>query len=175
MAKIHPRAPYSSHYPPHPHHHHHHASSSGTESAHWACRIWGDDPGHIPDIGLLNLGEGSGERRSSGGGGGLRWEEEREEKQIQKSLEEASPSTTTEPAPTGCLPQPRGKDTLTQKTYTHICKLQYKRAANLMIRDYYLKGPTVTDLFVISCNNTDGNEFICINVSVTRTSVEILH
>lgn len=54
-------------------------------------------------------------------------------------------------------------------------QLQYKRAANLMIRDYYLKGPTVTDLFVISCNNTDGNEFICINVSVTRTSVEILH
>lgn len=70
MAKIHPRAPYSCHYPPHPHHHHHHASSSGTESAHWACRIWGDDPGHIPDIGLLNLGEGSGERRSSRGGGG---------------------------------------------------------------------------------------------------------
>lgn len=45
----------------------------------------------------------------------------------------------------------------------------------LMIRDYYLKSPTVTDLFVISCNNTNDNEFICINVGVMRTSVEILH
>jgi hypothetical protein len=44
-----------------------------------------------------------------------------------------------------------------------------------MIRDYYLKGPTVTDLFVISCNNTDGNEFICINASVARTSTQIPH
>lgn len=35
----------------------------------------------------------------------------------------------------------------------------------LMIRDYYLKGPTVTYLFVITCNCTNGNEFICINVS----------
>lgn len=52
---------------------------------------------------------------------GLRWEEEREEKQIQKSLEEASPSTTTEPAPTGCLPQPQGKDTLTaENIYTYL-------------------------------------------------------
>lgn len=36
----------------------------------------------------------------------------------------------------------------------------------LMIRGYYLKGPTVTDLFVVSCNNTDDNEFICINAGV---------
>ena len=89
---------------------------------------------------------------------------------MQQSLEEASPSFTT-----GCLPHQKAKAHSQQQTYMHICKLQYKRAANLMIRDYYLKGPTVTDLFVISCNNTDGNEFICINVSVTRTSVEIPH
>lgn len=36
----------------------------------------------------------------------------------------------------------------------------------LMIRGYYLKGPTVTDLFVVSRNNTDANEFICINAGV---------
>lgn len=110
----------------------------------------------------------------SGGGGGRKkgWE-----KQVQKSLERTSPSNTAELGPTSC-PAPASQKAKThwqQKTYTHICKLQYKRATNLMIRDYYLKGPTVTDLFVISCNNTDGNEFICINVSVTRTSVEILH
>lgn len=74
-------------------------------------------------------------------------------------------------SPRSCLPSQKAK---TENIYTYL-QLQYKRAANLMIRDYYLKGPTVTDLFVISCNNTDGNEFICINVSVTRTSVEILH
>lgn len=64
------------------------------------------------------------------------------------------------------------------RTYTHTSASQYQgteRSPDLMIRDYYLKGPTVTDLFVISCNNTDGNEFICINVSVTRTSMQILH
>lgn len=89
---------------------------------------------------------------------------------MQKSLEEGSPSTTTEPVPTAASPAKRQ----TENIHTYL-QPQYKRAANLMIRDYYLKGPTVTDLFVISCNNTDGNEFICINVSVTRTSVEILH
>lgn len=41
----------------------------------------------------------------------------------------------------------------------------YKWMQYLMIRDYYLKGPTVTDLFIITSNNTDGNEFICINAS----------
>lgn len=35
-----------------------------------------------------------------------------------------------------------------------------------MIRGYCLECPTVTDLFVISCSNTDGNEFICINGGV---------
>lgn len=35
-----------------------------------------------------------------------------------------------------------------------------------MIRGYYLKCPTVTDLFVISRSNTDDNEFICINGGV---------
>lgn len=94
-----------------------------------------------------------------------------EEKWMQGTLEEASPSTTS------CLLQPRKIQRLTRQNskHTHICKLRYKRGADLMIRDYYLKGPTVTDLFVISCNNTDGNEFICINVSVTRTSIEIPH
>lgn len=94
---------------------------------------------------------------------------------MQQSLEEVSLSTTTEPAtPHPRLPPPpKGKGTFpAANVHTY---LQYKRAANLMIRDHYLKGPTVTDLFVISCNNTDGNEFICINVSVTRTSIEILH
>lgn len=52
---------------------------------------------------------------------GLRWEEEWEEKQMQKSLEEVSPSNTTEPAPAGCLPQPKGKDTLTaENIYTYL-------------------------------------------------------
>lgn len=95
---------------------------------------------------------------------------------MQRSLEEALrfhyPRASPDPLPP---PSQKAKAHRQQKTYTHICKLQYKRAANLMIRDYYLKGPTVTDLFVISCNNTNGNEFICINVSVTRTSVEIPH
>lgn len=92
---------------------------------------------------------------------------------MQQSLEEVSPSTTTEPATPRLPPPPKGKGTFAAANiHTY---LQYKRAANLMIRDHYLKSPTVTDLFVISCNNTDGNEFICINVSVTRTSVEILH
>lgn len=90
---------------------------------------------------------------------------------MQRSLEEAFPFQYRRASP--AWPPPPAKRQ--QKTYTHICKLQYKRAVNLMIRDYYLKGPTVTDLFVISCNNTNGNEFICINVSVTRTSVEIPH
>lgn len=40
----------------------------------------------------------------------------------------------------------------------------------LMIRGYYLKGPTVTDLFVISCHNSNDNEFICINASVVDFS-----
>lgn len=44
-----------------------------------------------------------------------------EEKQIQKSLEEASPSATTEPAPAGCIPQPKGKDTLAaENIYTYL-------------------------------------------------------
>lgn len=86
---------------------------------------------------------------------------EKERKSRCSGLKEASPSFAT-----GCH-LTKGKAHSQQQTYTHICKLRYKRAANLMIRDYYLKGPTVTDLFVISYNNTDGNEFICINVSVT--------
>lgn len=32
-----------------------------------------------------------------------------------------------------------------------ISNTQYKLMQYLMIRDYYLKGPTVTDLFVITC------------------------
>lgn len=158
-----PQAPMFLYLPPLP-------PSSGTEGIHRVSWIWGTSPHHTLDAESLSLGQGSGR----GVLWGLRWEEEREEKQMRRSLEEAFPFPHDGASPTQLPPQ-KAKTHSQQKTYTHICKLQYKRAANLMIRDYYLKGPTVTDLFVISCNNTNGNEFICINVSVTRTSVEIPH
>lgn len=136
------------------------------------CWIGQTNSNHTPYTESLSLGQGSGDRSSLevevGGRKGGTAGAGRSGRGFSLSLPQSQPRPAASPSQ-------KAREHSQQKTYTHICKLQYKRAANLMIRDYYLKGPTVTDLFVISCNNTNGNEFICINVSVTRTSVEILH
>lgn len=137
--------------------------SSGTDSSHREC-----NPNHTPDMVARSHGEGSEERRRSPGA------EVRGRKGGNADAETSTRGFSFHypgASPRRRLPSQKAE---AENIHTYL-QLQYKRAANLMIRDYYLKGPTVTDLFVISCNNTDGNEFICINVSVTRTSVEILH
>lgn len=161
MVKLHPRVPIP--LIPSPT-----TPSSGTDRSHWECGIRG---GGTPIALLTWCHQATGRAL---GRGGVLWGLRRKDKGGYADAEESrrgSSSYYLGASPRSCLPSQEAK---TENIYTYL-QLQYKRAANLMIRDYYLKGPTVTDLFVISCNNTDGNEFICINVNVTRTSVEILH
>lgn len=54
------------------------------------------------------------------------------------------------------------------KINVYIHNMLYKLIQYLMIRDYYLRGPTVTDLFVITCNNMVMNTFELMHVPCRR-------